>query len=114
MPSVAITKLADTAERSRAALVRVRDKAKLNNRRAMNVAEILVGAAGAAVLDRKLDKGAGHFELLGAPATPVLGLLMAVGGLSGWVPEDIAMVGVGLIAGPAYTYVYNKVAPAGG
>jgi hypothetical protein len=114
MPSAAITKLADTAERSRAALVRVRDKAKLSNRRAMNVAEILVGAAGAGVLDRKLDKGSGHFEMLGAPATPVLGLGLAIAGLSGWLPEDVAMIGVGLMAGPTYTYVYNKVAPAGG
>jgi hypothetical protein len=114
MASMAVTRLADKAESARAALSRFRDKAKLNERRALSVGEIVAGSALGAVLDRKLDKGKGHWDVAGVPATPVLGLAMAVAGLSGWVPgaEDIAMLGVGLIAGPAYTYVYNKTAPA--
>lgn len=106
MASEAIQALARRAESSRAALARIRENTKLQGERAMVVGETAVAALAAGFVDGYW----GTPTMFGLPAVPVIGVLMALGGLSGWVPggQHIAALGVGAVAGPLYVKAFQK------
>lgn len=110
MASQAIQALARRAESARNTLANLREKARIQEERAVTVAEVAVGAGVAGFVD-------GYFgtpKVFGIPAMVAVGTLMALGGLSGWIPGGMHMtaLGMGLFSGPLYGVARDKGAEA--
>jgi hypothetical protein len=111
MASAAITALARNAQAARNTLANMREKAKVQEERLYTVGEVALGALAGGFVDGYWQKP----EVAGMPLVPVLGAVMALGGLSGVVPggAHASAIGVGLLAGPLYAKAAEKGAESG-
>lgn len=105
--SPAVSRLARTAQSASSALARYRMKARVQESRIYALGGAAAGAAIAGAIDGKMGKP----EILGVPAVPAVAALMAVAGLSEWVPagEHVAAIGTGALCGSIYSYTAARL-----
>lgn len=110
MASQAIQALARKAESARNTIANMRERARVQEERVYTVGEVALGAVGAGFVDGYWNKP----DLFGLPATPVVGAVAALAGLSGYVPGGmhVAAIGIGMVAGPLYEKAQQKGAEA--
>ena len=106
MASKAITALAQRAQSARNTLASLKEKAKVQDERVYTVAEVAGGAGIAGFVDGYWGKP----EVFGLPAVPVAGVVLALAGLSGYVPGGmhVTALGTGMFAGPLYDMAARK------
>ena len=106
MASQAIQALARRAESARNTLANMREKARIQEERAVTVVEVALGGGVAGFVDGYW----GDPKIFGMPAMAGVGVIMALAGLSGFVPGGmhVASIGVGLATGPLYMAARDK------
>lgn len=106
MASQAITALARNAQSARNTLANIREKARVQEERVYMVGEVAAGALLGGFVDGYWQKP----EIAGMPAVPVVGAILALGGLAGVVPGGmhVSSLGIGLLAGPLYAKASEK------
>jgi len=110
MASHAIQALARRAESARNTLANFKEKARIQDERFYMVGEVAIGSGTAGFVD-------GYFgapKLLGVPVTAGIGVVMALGGLTGYIPggQHMMALGMGLFSGPLYDVAKTKGAEA--
>jgi hypothetical protein len=106
MASQAIQALAKRAESARSTLTNMKERARIQEERVYTVAEVAGGGAVAGFVDGYWGKP----EIFGMPAVPIIGVVLALVGLSGWVPGGmhVASFASGMVAGPLYELAARK------
>ena len=106
MASKAIEALAKSGQSARNTIARMKETTRVQEERVYTVAEVAGGGLIGGFVDGYWQKP----EIMGVPATPAIGAVAALLGLSGYVPGGmhLAAVGIGMVTGPLYEFAQRK------
>ena len=106
MASAAIQALAKRAQSATSQVARMKEAARVQQERVLQVVEVTGGAAVAGFVDGYF----GRPEVFNVPATAGVGVLLALVGLSDWIPGGVhlASIGTGMFSGQAYEWAARR------
>lgn len=109
--SAAYDKLAKKADRALTSLKNFKTTAKLNDRRVLTAGEAFAGGLIGGFIDGKFGGGTRH-EIWGIPTVGAAGAVMAILGMSEWVPggEEMLSLGSGMLSYSGGSYLRDQVA----
>lgn len=103
------TEVVERLETLKAAARKLKERAKEGGKRTVNSLVTVAGAAGAAVLDKKLTTVPGFPSL---PTSPTLGVLCIAVGASGYLDDQsdhVSALGAGLLAPYVYLQTHQAL-----